>query len=79
MKCNATNFIIRLKKHNEDALEYIIEQYASLVHAISCKILNNISNETIDECVNDVFYQFGGKMQISLRVNLKILKNGLQR
>lgn len=55
MKCNATNFIKRLKKQKEDALEYIIEQYSSLVYAVSYKILNNINNEAISEIVNDVF------------------------
>jgi RNA polymerase sigma-70 factor, ECF subfamily len=55
MKCNDTNFIHRLKKQKQDALEYIIEQYASLVHAICYKILSNISTEAIDECMNDVF------------------------
>lgn len=55
MKCNETNFIKRLKKQKEDALEYVIEQYSSLVHAICFKILSNISNEAIEECINDVF------------------------
>lgn len=55
MKCNATNFIIRLKKQKEDALEYIIEQYSPLVHAICYKILFNIGNDAIGECMNDVF------------------------
>lgn len=56
MKCNATNFIIRLKKQKEDALEYIIEQYSPLVHAICNKILFHIGNDAIDECMNDVFF-----------------------
>lgn len=55
MKCNESNFIKRLKKQKEDALEYIIEEYSSLVHAICYKILSNIGNDAIDECVNDVF------------------------
>jgi len=55
MKCNDTNFIKRLKKQKEDALEYVIEHYSSLVHAICYKILSNISNEAIEECINDVF------------------------
>lgn len=55
MKCNETNFIKRLKKQDEAALEYVIEKYSSLVHAICYKILSNISTEAIDECINDVF------------------------
>ena len=55
MKCNSKNFINRLKKEKEDALEFIIEEYSSLVKGISYKILSNISKEAIDECVNDVF------------------------
>ncbi|HZH59012.1 MAG TPA: sigma-70 family RNA polymerase sigma factor [Metabacillus sp.] len=55
MTCNATNFIKRLKKQHEDALEYIINEYSGLVHAISYKILHRVSSETVNECVNDVF------------------------
>lgn len=55
MKSNADNFIKRLKKQKEDALDYIIENYSSLIHAICYKILSNVSKEAVDECVNDVF------------------------
>ncbi|WP_010096546.1 sigma-70 family RNA polymerase sigma factor [Ornithinibacillus scapharcae] len=55
MKCNDTNFIKRLKRQKEDSLEYVIDQYSSLVHAICYKVLSNISNEAVEECVNDVF------------------------
>jgi RNA polymerase sigma-70 factor, ECF subfamily len=55
MKCNGTNFMKCLKKQKEDALEYIIEEYSALVHAICYKILSNIGKEAIDECMNDVF------------------------
>lgn len=55
MKCNDANFIKRLKKQREDALEYIIEQYSPIVHAISCKILSTTSKDAVDECMNDVF------------------------
>ncbi|KAA0543376.1 sigma-70 family RNA polymerase sigma factor [Bacillus sp. BGMRC 2118] len=56
MKCNAMNFINRLNKQKEDALEYIIEQFSPLVHAISYKILSPVSKEAVEECVNDVFF-----------------------
>lgn len=55
MKCNETNFIKRLKKQDEAALEYVIETYSSFIHAICYKVLSNISTEAIDECINDVF------------------------
>ncbi|MFS0639239.1 sigma-70 family RNA polymerase sigma factor [Mesobacillus foraminis] len=55
MKCTDANFIKRLKKQKEDALDYVIEHYSSLVHGICYKILSNISTEAIEECMNDVF------------------------
>lgn len=55
MKSNATNFIKRLKKQKEDALEYIVEHYSPLINAISFKILSGISKDAVNECVNDVF------------------------
>ena len=55
MRSNATNFIKRLKKQKEDALEYIIEHYSSLINAISYKILSDISQDAVNECVNDVY------------------------
>lgn len=55
MRCNSKNFIIRLKKQKEDALEYVIEQYSSFVNAIAYKVLSGISVDAVDDCVNDVF------------------------
>lgn len=55
MKCDAANFIKRLKKQKEDALDYVIEEYSGLVHAICFKILSGMSHDAVDECVNDVF------------------------
>lgn len=67
MKSSPTNFIARLKKQKEDALEYIIDAYMPLVKAISTKILLNSKRSNIDECINDVFltvwqnaHQFSG-------------------
>ena len=76
MKCNADNFIKQLKKQKEDALDYIIEGYSGLVHAISFKILSDMSHCAVDECVNDVF-RACGKMRSSSKAKRKILKNGL--
>lgn len=55
MKCSSTNFIKRLKKQKEDALEYIIDVYLPLVKTIATKILDNKKRTDIDECINDVF------------------------
>ncbi|MFC7686514.1 sigma-70 family RNA polymerase sigma factor [Ureibacillus sp. GCM10028918] len=70
MKCSSTNFIPRLKKQKEDALDYIIEAYLPLVKTIATKILHTMKRQDIDECVNDVFlsvwqnaHQFDGEAQ----------------
>ncbi|WP_044339286.1 sigma-70 family RNA polymerase sigma factor [Rossellomorea aquimaris] len=55
MKSSPTNFIIRLKKKKEDALEYIIDDYMPLVKTIAKKILHNSNRLDVDECINDVF------------------------
>ncbi|MDT0163371.1 MULTISPECIES: sigma-70 family RNA polymerase sigma factor [Bacillus] len=55
MKCNDRNFIKRLKKKKEDALEYIIDEYSPLVHAICRKALSAYGNGAIQECLNDIF------------------------
>lgn len=55
MKSSSTNFITRLKKQKEDALEYIIDAYMPLVKTIATKILHNMKRADIDECINDVF------------------------
>lgn len=70
MKSSSTNFISRLKKQKEDALEYIIDAYMPLVKTIASKILHNKKRPDIDECINDVFltiwqnaHQFQGDTQ----------------
>ncbi|WP_245622918.1 sigma-70 family RNA polymerase sigma factor [Lysinibacillus contaminans] len=55
MRCHTKNFISRLQKQKEDALEYVIEHYSGFVHAIAYKVLSSISKDAIDDCVNDVF------------------------
>lgn len=55
MNSSSTNFIKRLKKRKEDALEYIIDAYMPLVKTIATKILCNMKRQDIDECINDVF------------------------
>lgn len=67
MKSSSKNFISRLKKQKEDALDYIIETYMPLVKTIATKILFVNYFEDVEECVNDVFllvwrnaHQFSG-------------------
>lgn len=56
MKSNEMNFVDRLQMEKEDALEYIVNEYLSLVKGISFKILGPIHNEgLLEECINDVF------------------------
>jgi RNA polymerase sigma factor (sigma-70 family) len=55
MKSTPANFIPRLKKRKEDALEYVIDTYLPLVKTIAAKILHSMHEHDIDECVNDVF------------------------
>ena len=56
MKSNETNFIQRLQFGKEDALEYIVNNYLSLIKGITYKVLSPFQNEgMIDECVNDIF------------------------
>ncbi len=56
MKSNEKNFIKRLKRQKEDALEYVIDQYLSLVKGVIYKVLAPLQQDYIvDECINDIF------------------------
>lgn len=56
MKCNKKNYISRLKKGKEDALEFIVDLYLPIVKGVIYKVLYNLKNEGIvEECINDVF------------------------
>ncbi|MFD1204686.1 MULTISPECIES: sigma-70 family RNA polymerase sigma factor [Sporosarcina] len=56
MKVNERNFILRLQKQKEDALDYIIDRYLSLVKGIAYNVLGPLQDEgAVDECVNDIF------------------------
>lgn len=70
MKSSPTNFIKRLKKKKEDALEFVIDAYMPLVKTIAMKILHNGNRLDVDECINDVFltvwqnaHQFKGEKE----------------
>lgn len=55
---NETNFIKRLKKQKEDALEYVIDEYLALVKAIALKILQPLGKgSSVDDCINEVFLE----------------------
>lgn len=48
--------IKQLKKHNERALQRVIDEYMPLVKAICYKVLQPLGQNTaVEECVNDVF------------------------
>ena len=55
MKSTPTNFIDRLKKQKEDALDFIIDAYLPLVKGVVKKILATQHAHDVDECINDVF------------------------
>ncbi len=56
MSCNENNYIYRLKRGKEDALEYIVDKYLSLVKGVTYKVLSPLRNEyLIEECINDIF------------------------
>lgn len=56
MKSDEKNYIKRLKAGKEDALDYIVDNYLSLVKGTVYKVLAPLSDEgIIEECINDVF------------------------
>ncbi|MGF7045635.1 RNA polymerase sigma-70 factor (ECF subfamily) [Paenibacillus sp. DS2015] len=56
MKSNDTNFIRRLQRQEEDALEFIVDKYLPLIKGITHKVLAPLNNcGVIEECINDVF------------------------
>lgn len=56
MKSTNKNFIRRLKRKKEDAIEYVIDTYMPFVKAVVHKILGPVQAETdMEECMSDVF------------------------
>ncbi|WP_053376143.1 sigma-70 family RNA polymerase sigma factor [Paenibacillus sp. FJAT-27812] len=56
MKSNENNFIQRLQRQKEDAIEYIIDHYLPLIKGVSYKVLSPLGNDgLIEECINDIF------------------------
>ena len=56
MKSNETNYIKRIQRQKEDALEFVVDMYLPIVKGITHKVLRPLKNEgAIDECINDIF------------------------
>lgn len=56
MSCTEKNYIDRLKKGKEDALEFIVDKYLGLVKSAVYKVLSPLERDgIIEECINDVF------------------------
>ena len=56
MKSNDKNFIHRLQRQKEDALEFIVDTYLPLIKGITYKVLSPLENDgVIEECINDIF------------------------
>jgi len=56
MKSNDENFIQRLQRQKEDALEFIVDKYLPLIKGITYKVLSPLENDgVIEECINDIF------------------------
>lgn len=53
MKINEENVVQCLKRKNEKALDYVIDQYGGLIKSIVTKHLYNLPNQR-EECINDV-------------------------
>lgn len=55
---NERNFIHKLKKKNEKALEYTMDKYIGLVKVVVYRVLGVFNdNGYIEECISDVFIQ----------------------
>lgn len=53
MKITENNFVFQLRKRNEKALEYVIENYGWIIKSIVKKHLYNLQSHQ-EECVNDI-------------------------
>lgn len=53
MKINEENFIQQLRKKNEKALDYVIDNYEWIIKSIVRKHLYNLKNVQ-EECINDI-------------------------
>ncbi len=54
MRITENNFVSQLKKRNEKALEYVLNNYGWIVKTVVKKHLHNLERYQ-EECINDVF------------------------
>ncbi|MGO4547420.1 sigma-70 family RNA polymerase sigma factor [Paenibacillus sp. 2TAB23] len=55
MRTNESNFIHRLKKQKEDALDYIVDTYLPLIKGVTYKVLAPLEDSgLLEECMNDI-------------------------
>ncbi|MGL4991895.1 MAG: sigma-70 family RNA polymerase sigma factor [Sarcina sp.] len=63
MWINEKNFIDKLRKKDEKALNYIVDKYSSVVNGVVRKILGITKDEgIIEECIYDVFFNAWNNM-----------------
>lgn len=56
-KTDQSNYIRRLKRGKEDALEFIVDLYLPLVKGIASKVLRPLAADgLIEECINEIFF-----------------------
>lgn len=53
MKITEDNFVLQLKKRNEKALEYVIDNYGWIIKSVVKKHLYNLESHQ-EECINDI-------------------------
>ena len=79
MKSNEKNFIKRLQRQKEDALEFVVDTYLPLIKGITHKVLLPIQNDgLIEECINDIFLSIWNNAN-KFHGEPSDFKNGLQR
>jgi len=55
LRANDANFIHRLKRQKEDALDFIVDRYLPLIKGVTHKVLSPLEDDgLIEECVNDI-------------------------
>lgn len=54
MRIDNDNFIKELKKKNQKALNYLVDNYSNLIFKVTISILGSEKREDAVECVNDV-------------------------
>jgi RNA polymerase sigma-70 factor, ECF subfamily len=51
------NFVNQMKKKNEKALEFVVDNYSNLVFKVARSVLNtNFHGQSVEDCMNDVFW-----------------------